>query len=43
MDASDLIAAFAVVVSLLSAWISYRAYRYTVRVKEEEARLTFSR
>ncbi|WP_242164977.1 hypothetical protein [Lysobacter sp. M15] len=43
MDASDLIAAFALVVSLLSAWISYRAYRYTVRTREEELQLTFSR
>ena len=43
MDASDLIAAFALVVSLLSAWISYRAYRYTIRMREEELQLTFSR
>ncbi|KON79546.1 hypothetical protein PA01_13630 [Azoarcus sp. PA01] len=43
MDASDLIAAFALVGSLLSAWISYRAYRYAVRVKEEESRIAFSR
>ncbi len=43
MDASDLIAAFALVVSLLSAWVSYRAYRHSLRVKAEEARLTFSR
>lgn len=43
MDTSDFIAAFALVVSLLSVWISYRAYRHSVRVKEEETRLAFSR
>lgn len=43
MDTSDLIAAFALIVSLLSAWISYRAYCHTVHVKEEESRIAFSR
>lgn len=43
MDPSNVIAAFALVVSLLSAWISYRAHRYSVRIKEEESRLAFSR
>lgn len=43
MDASNFIAAFALIVSLLSAWISYRAYRYSVRAKEEESSLAFSR
>ena len=43
METSDVIAALALAVSLLSGWISYRAYRHTVRVSEEESRLAFSR
>jgi hypothetical protein len=43
MAVSDFIAVFALVVLLLSAWISYRAYRYSMRVKEEESRLAFAR
>jgi hypothetical protein len=43
MNASEVIAAFALVVSLVSAWVSYRAYSYAVRTKEEETRIQFSR
>ncbi|MBS7458662.1 hypothetical protein [Coralloluteibacterium stylophorae] len=43
MNASDFIAAIALVVSLLSAWISYRAHRHSVRMKEDESNLAFSR
>ena len=43
MEASNFIAAIALVVSLLSAWISYRAYRHSVRVREEESQIAFSR
>ena len=43
MDASDFIAVFALVVSFLSAWISYRAYLHSVRVREQESHLAFSR
>ncbi|WBE26078.1 hypothetical protein [Denitrificimonas caeni] len=43
MDTSDFISVLALAVSLLSAWISYRAYRYSVRVKEAESSLAFSR
>lgn len=43
MNTSDLIAVFALIVSLLSAWISYCAYCHTVRIKEEESRIAFSR
>ena len=43
MDVSDFIAAIALVISFLSAWVSYRAYRYSVRVKEQESNLAFSR
>ncbi|MGJ8690482.1 MAG: hypothetical protein ACSHXZ_13295 [Gammaproteobacteria bacterium] len=43
METSVLIAGLALVVSLLSAWISYLAYLHSVQVKVEESRLVFSR
>ena len=43
METSNVIAALALAVSLLSVWISYRAYRHSVRASEEESRLAFSR
>lgn len=42
METSDVIAALALTVSLLSGWISYRAYLHSVRESEEESRLAFS-
>lgn len=43
MGASEIIAVIALIVSIASAWVSYRAHRYTVRARQQEADLSFSR
>lgn len=43
MGTSNLIAATALIVSMLSAWVSYLAYRYSTHVKQEESDLALSR
>jgi hypothetical protein len=43
MDASDVIATLALLVSVAAAFVSYKAYMHTVRVHELETTLAFER
>lgn len=43
MSTSDYIATLALVIALLSAWISYSSHKHAVRVEEKNSALNFSR
>lgn len=43
MEISDLLAVLALMISVASVFISFKAYRYTVNTNESETRQRFSR